>query len=169
MGCHFLLQGIFLTQGSNPCHLHWQVCSLPLSHLGSINRLKNWLFRTTPPILQFSAVSNINICVHIYICSGGGGRGERLPWWLSYTESTFSAITAGDAGSISGSGGSSGGGRGNALQYSCLENSMDRGPGGLQSISCKESNTIEATQHACTHMCVCDLLSVITGLLNLSM
>ena len=23
MGCHFLLQGIFLTQGSNPCLLHW--------------------------------------------------------------------------------------------------------------------------------------------------
>ena len=31
MGCHFLLQGIFLTQGSNPCLLHWQVGSLPLS------------------------------------------------------------------------------------------------------------------------------------------
>ena len=31
-GCHFLLQGIFLTQGSNPCLLHllhWQVDSLP--------------------------------------------------------------------------------------------------------------------------------------------
>ena len=36
-GC-FLLQGIFLTQGSNPCFLHLlqcQVDSLPLSHLGS--------------------------------------------------------------------------------------------------------------------------------------
>ena len=37
-GCHFLLQGIFPTQGSNP-HLlrllHWQADSLPLSHLGS--------------------------------------------------------------------------------------------------------------------------------------
>ena len=31
--CHFLLQGIFSTQGSNLhllCLLHWQVCSLPL-------------------------------------------------------------------------------------------------------------------------------------------
>ena len=35
MGCHFLLQGIFLTQGSNPHLLHWQVDSLPLSHQGS--------------------------------------------------------------------------------------------------------------------------------------
>ena len=38
VGCHFLLQGIFSTQGSN-LHLlrllHWQVDSLPLSHLGS--------------------------------------------------------------------------------------------------------------------------------------
>ena len=33
--CHFLLQGIFLTQGSNPCLLHWQADSLPLSHQGS--------------------------------------------------------------------------------------------------------------------------------------
>ena len=36
VGCHFLLQGIFLTQGSNPhllhllCLLHWQADSLPL-------------------------------------------------------------------------------------------------------------------------------------------
>ena len=32
---HFLLQGIFPTQGSNLCLLHWQVDSLLLSHLGS--------------------------------------------------------------------------------------------------------------------------------------
>ena len=35
VGYHFLLQGIFLTQGSNPRLLHWQADSLPLSHLGS--------------------------------------------------------------------------------------------------------------------------------------
>ena len=34
---------------------------------------------------------------------------------------------AGDPGLIPGSGRSSGGGHGNSLQYSCLENSMDRG------------------------------------------
>ena len=34
---------------------------------------------------------------------------------------------AGDAGSIPRSGRSPGGGNGNPLQYSCLENSMDRG------------------------------------------
>ena len=38
VGCHFLLQGIFLTQGSSLCLLplrHWQVHSLPPHHLGS--------------------------------------------------------------------------------------------------------------------------------------
>ena len=30
VGCSFLLQGIFLTQGSNPHLLHWLVDSLPL-------------------------------------------------------------------------------------------------------------------------------------------
>ena len=35
VGCHFLLQGIFLTQGSNPHLLHWQADALPLSHLRS--------------------------------------------------------------------------------------------------------------------------------------
>ena len=38
-----------------------------------------------------------------------------------------SARNAGDLGSIPGSGRSSGEGNGNPLQYSCLENSMDRG------------------------------------------
>ena len=35
VGCHFLLQEIFPTQGSNPHLLHWQVDSLLLCHLGS--------------------------------------------------------------------------------------------------------------------------------------
>ena len=37
-GCHFLLQGIFLTQRSNSCLLHllhWQVDSLPLAPPGN--------------------------------------------------------------------------------------------------------------------------------------
>ena len=35
VGCHSLLQGIFLTQGSNPCLLHQQAGGLLLSHQGS--------------------------------------------------------------------------------------------------------------------------------------
>ena len=35
MGCHFLLQGIFLSQGLNLHLLYWPGYSLPLSHQGS--------------------------------------------------------------------------------------------------------------------------------------
>ena len=46
-----------------------------------------------------------------------------------------SAFSAGDLGSVPGVGRSPGEGNGNPLQYSCLENSMDRGAGnGLQSM-----------------------------------
>ena len=47
-----------------------------------------------------------------------------FPHWLSDKES---ACNAGDRGSVPGLGRSPGGGHGNPLQYSCLENSMDRG------------------------------------------
>ena len=46
-----------------------------------------------------------------------------LPRWLSGKESAYSA---GDAGSIPGSGRSPGGRNGNPLHYSCLEDPMDR-------------------------------------------
>ena len=39
-GDHFLLQGIFLTQESNPCLLYWQSGSLPLSYQGSLIEIK---------------------------------------------------------------------------------------------------------------------------------
>ena len=48
MGYHFLLQGIFLTQGSNLHLLHWQANSLPLGHLGS-----------PPKFHQFSSVAQL--------------------------------------------------------------------------------------------------------------
>ena len=50
MGCHFLLQGIFLTQGLNLGLLHWQADSLQLSHLGSPLRM----LRTEESQIQFS-------------------------------------------------------------------------------------------------------------------
>ena len=40
VGCHALLQGIFLTQGSNPhllCLLHWQAGSLPPAPPGNLH------------------------------------------------------------------------------------------------------------------------------------
>ena len=49
MGCRFLLRGIFATQGSNPCLVHWQVDSLPLSHLGGPTHLNtHYLIFSSP-------------------------------------------------------------------------------------------------------------------------
>ena len=61
------------------------------------------------------------ICVYIsiYICGGGG--------FSSGSDSKESPCNVGDLGSIPEWGRSPGGGHGNPLQYSCLENPMDRG------------------------------------------
>ena len=42
MGCHFLLQGIFPTQGPNPSLLHWQMDFLALSQQGSPIQNPRW-------------------------------------------------------------------------------------------------------------------------------
>ena len=55
----------------------------------------------------------------------GSANGKNLP---------ANAGDVSDTASIPGSGRSPGGGHGNPLQYSCLENPMDRETGGLQSI-----------------------------------
>ena len=49
---------------------------------------------------------------------------KRLPWWLTGKES---ACNVRDPGSITGLGKSPGEGNAYLLQYSCLENPMDRG------------------------------------------
>ena len=53
----------------------------------------------------------------------------------------------GDLNSIPGLGRSPREGNGNPLQYSCLENSMDRGPGGLQSMGSHRLDTPEGLNH----------------------
>ena len=52
----------------------------------------------------------------------------RQPRWLSGKEAAYKAGDTGDSGSIPGLGRSLGERNGNPLQYSCLENPMDRGP-----------------------------------------
>ena len=61
VGCHFLLQGIFPTQGMNSCLPHWQGDSLPLNHLGS-------LYYTAREIsVHFILTSYLWICVYTHI------------------------------------------------------------------------------------------------------
>ena len=62
-GCHFLLQGIFLTQGSNiPLlhFLHWQVDSLSWPHW------KHWILNSTPP--EKSSEALVLNCMHSSKC-----------------------------------------------------------------------------------------------------
>ena len=67
-----------------------------------------------------------------------------------------SASNAGDLGSIPGSGRSPGERNGNPLQYSCLENPMDREPGRLQSMGSQrvgEKEVISNSQKK-EHLCI---------------
>ena len=66
-----------------------------------------------------------NIFLNAYFVFGALFKG--LPQWLSSKESACNAGAAGAVGLITGSGRSPGGGHGNPLQYSFLENCMDRG------------------------------------------
>ena len=78
---------------------------------------------------------------------------SKLPWWLRWltTATKKSACNAEDLSSIPGSGMSPGEGNEHALQYSCLENSMDRGAWQTTVHRVTESDTTEAAN---THICV---------------
>ena len=65
---------------------------------------------------SYTVGGNVNRCIYYGKQGFPGG-----------SDSKVSACNAGDPGSIPGSGRSPGEGNGNPLQYSCLENSMDRG------------------------------------------
>ena len=65
MGCHFLLQGIFLTRGSNPCLLcllHWQVDSL----------------NTAPPAAA-AAAKSLQLCPTLCDPKEGSPPGSPVP------------------------------------------------------------------------------------------
>ena len=105
MGCHALLQGIFLTQVSNPrvlCLLVWQMDSLPLGHLGSpwetmfyrktcvphvslspkflkkIERVNIWTFHFLGMYPTSSGLFHSRSANHIMICMECGER-SRYP------------------------------------------------------------------------------------------
>ena len=59
-----------------------------------------------------------------------------------------------DTGLIPRPGRSPGEGHGNPLQYSCLEDPMDRGVAGYSPWGHKELDTIEVTEHTPTHATV---------------
>ena len=109
VGCHFLLQGIFPTQGPNPHLLYLLHCRqilYLLSHWRSIG-LNKFIIKTN--FISFF------ILFYAYLM------------WLLGLSGKESADNAGDQGLIPGLVRSPGEGNINPLQYSCLENSMGRG------------------------------------------
>ena len=69
---------------------------------------------------------------------------SALPWWPSGTESTCNTK---DLGSIPELARSPGGGTGNPLQYSCLENPMDRGAWWVTVHGVTKSQTLPSNYH----------------------
>ena len=66
--------------------------------------------------------------------------------FLGGSDGKKSACKVGDLGSIPGLGRSPGG-NGNPLQYSCLENPMDRSLAGYSPWGCNESDSTERLNH----------------------
>ena len=117
MVCHFLLQGIVPTQGSNQSLLHSRQILYHLSHQGSFIFLY---------LLEFASYYPLE---------------EGFP---GGSDSKESACNVRDLGLIPGLGRSPGGGHGYPLQYSCLENPHGwRSLAGYISWGCNELDTSE--------------------------
>ena len=82
--------------------------------------------------LQYSDLKNSMDCIVRGVTESQTRRNDFH--LLGGSDGKESACNAGDLGSTPGSGRTSGEGKGNQLQYSCLENSTLREPGELQSI-----------------------------------
>ena len=146
VGCHFLLQEIFPTQGSALRLLQFQAGSLPLSHQGSpgfkllvfalicYTAVANTYTFTLKRCCEEEAVAleNDNSCPWLCAdclaaCWGLVGSVSRASGGSVGKDSAWNPGDRGDAGSIPGWGRSCGGGNGNPFQYSCQKNPMDRG------------------------------------------
>ena len=70
-------------------------------------------------------------------------RQVELPRWHQWQRTCLPMLETGDRGLIPGSGRSPGGGNGNPLQCSCLENSVDRGASQSKDHGVSQSDTTE--------------------------
>ena len=101
-----------------------------LFHASHAQVLLHTLPEVSPGIpVEYENSSSFN--AHSYICtrptfSPGSDLNLESRSFPGGSEGKASAVNAGDLGSIPGSGRSPGEGNGNLLQYSCLENPMDR-------------------------------------------
>ena len=79
VGCHFLLQGTFPSQGSNLCFLHWQVVSLPPSHVGS----PGWGRSISLNITEVSPISWSSTQLHVTPLPPSSPAFSFLSYWPS--------------------------------------------------------------------------------------
>ena len=110
VSCHSLLQGIFPTQGSKPGLLHYRQILYHLSHQGN---------QSSPRRFPHNYLGDVPKGIAHMLSSCRAELGAQMV--------KKSACNVEDPGLIPGSGRSPGGGNGNPLQCSCLENPMDRG------------------------------------------
>ena len=128
VGCHALLQGIFPTQGLNPCLLHWQMGFFyHQHHLGTIH------------ILIFIQRS-LHLCGHTHLSMCRGFPAVKNP----------PANAGNSSRTLPGSRRAPGVGNGNPLQYSCLGNPMEK-PGGLQSMGSQKRHDLSTKQQQQGH------------------
>ena len=144
MGCHFLLQGIFSTQGSYPRLLHRQADSLPLSHQAPLYSsvgldIFTWLCKQSAELFHLAQLNLLPIkqqlpiffsflaTIPLFVSDTSFKWSHTYHAELGGSDDKISACNAEDPGLIPGSGRSAGEGNGYKLQHSCLENSMDRG------------------------------------------
>ena len=140
------------------CSLRPHGCSLPGSSIHGIlqARILEWV------AISFSRGSSWLRNRTQVSCTAGRRFNlwaTRKPWLTIVTEKWASHVilvaknpaSEGDSRDMSlipGSGRAPGGGNGNLLQYSCLENPMDRGAwGGYSLWGCKDSDMAEHTAH----------------------
>ena len=84
VGCHFLLQGIFLNQGSNSHLLRWLEDSLPLSHQGShvLNKCYIWYVKSInfPCMIMLASAAKSSALLYIIICFVTKYRIQNSVW-----------------------------------------------------------------------------------------
>ena len=125
-----------------PIEYSWLTCHLLVGHICEHLFLDSWLFFTDLCVSLYSSailfISFLQYCFNHYILEYSLKSGSVIPLVLFFflrialgfpsgSDSKASVCNTGDPGSIPGFGRSPGEGNGSPLQYSCLENPMDRG------------------------------------------
>ena len=129
----------FATESSNS-FTKWNV----LLHWNVLSFITFYAFVTCLQLLLFTFYSDLERRVPFFFFLSILRNGLGLTGGSAVRESACNAGDTGDSGSIPGSRRCPGGGNGNPLWYSCLEDSMDRS---LAGYSPKDHRELDTTEH----------------------